>query len=144
MLVYGNDGTSNVIIKTNATGQTDIRPLTTADEVTAVVSVSHTEPAAESVTTADTYTGTGQDVSTWRTFSFFIENTSATAVSGTVKVQISPDNTKWVDDGAEYVLDQNETTVLVTSKYLHYARVAYKSTVAGTPATLSISFQAQS
>ncbi|GBG57468.1 hypothetical protein SPFL3101_02812 [Sporomusaceae bacterium FL31] len=151
------------MILTNATGQTDIRPLTTADQVTvsatdldiraldsvtdsvtAIVSVSHTEPAADNVTTSDTYAGTGQDVATWRTFSFFIENTSATAVSGTVKIQISPDNTKWVDDGAEYVLEQNETTVLVTSKYLRYARVAYKSTVTATPADLSISFQAQS
>ena len=163
VLVYGNDGTTNRIILTNASGQTDIRPLTAADQVTvsatdldirdlssatdsvtAIVSVSHTEPAADNVTTSDTYAGTGQDVSTWRTFSFFIENTSATAVSGTVKIQISPDNTKWVDDGAEYILEQNETTVLVTSKYLRYARVAYKSTVAATPANLSISFQAQS
>ncbi|NSL50142.1 hypothetical protein HSX37_19315, partial len=34
ILVYGNDGTSNQLIKTNASGQTDIRPLTIADQVT--------------------------------------------------------------------------------------------------------------
>ena len=31
--VYGNDGTANQIIKTNATGQLDIRPLTVSDTV---------------------------------------------------------------------------------------------------------------
>ena len=31
--VYGNDGTTNQIIKTNATGQLDIRPLTVSDTV---------------------------------------------------------------------------------------------------------------
>jgi hypothetical protein len=163
ILIYGNDGSNNVVIKTNASGQTDIRPLTTADQVTvsatdldirdlnsatdsvtAIVSVNHIEPAAANVTTDNSYAGTGEDVATWRTFSFFIENTSVTAVSATVKVQISPDNTKWVDDGAEYILSQGETAVLVTSKYLRYARIAYKSTVADTPANLSIAFQAQS
>ncbi|SDN38130.1 hypothetical protein SAMN04488502_1264, partial [Dendrosporobacter quercicolus] len=156
------DGTSNQLIKTNASGQTDIRPLTIADQVTvsatdldvrdlnsatdsitAVVSVLHAESDPIAVTTTDALAGISQDIATWRTFSFFVENTSATAVSATIKMQISPDNNKWVDDGAEYTLAQNEITVLVTSRYLRYARVAYQSTVAGTPANLNITFQAQ-
>ena len=163
ILVYGNDGTSNQLIRTNASGQTDIRPLTAADQVTvsatdldirdlnsatdsitAIVSVNHTESGPTAVTTTNTFSGTGQDIATWRTFSFFVANASSTAVSATIKIQISPDNTTWVDDGAEYTLAQNEATVLVTSRYLRYARVAYQSAVADTPADLSITFQAQS
>jgi hypothetical protein len=163
ILVYGNDGTTNQVIKTNTSGQIDIRPLTvldtvsvtatdldirplnsSTDSVVAVVTVNHFEDSPAEVTTSNAYEGTtAQEVTTWRTFSFFIENTSAGANSATVKIQISPDNVRWIDDGAEETLDQNAMTVLVTSRYLRYARVAYKSTTADSPSYLSIIFQAQ-
>ncbi|MDF2613700.1 MAG: hypothetical protein K0S71_1486 [Clostridia bacterium] len=38
IVVYGNDGTDNKALKTNASGQLDIRPLTAADTVTVAVS----------------------------------------------------------------------------------------------------------
>ncbi|NLP41691.1 MAG: hypothetical protein GX348_05745 [Veillonellaceae bacterium] len=142
--VYGNDGTQNHIIKTTDTGQLDIRPLTSDDTITAVMSIAHTETDLGAFATTDTYTGTpGQDVSVWRTFTFFVENTSAEANSAVFKLQISPDNTKWVDDSAEVTLDQGAFNIASTSHYLRYARVAYKSQAPGQSANLNITFQAQ-
>ena len=142
--VYGNDGTQNRLIKTNADGQLDVRPLTSTDTVTTIVSISHLEIEPVVFETGNAYVGSsGQDVSIWRTYSFFAENTSATANSATLIVQISPDNIKWVDDSSETVLAQGEFTVLSASRYLRYARVAYKSTTTDQAADIAITFQAQ-
>ena len=164
ILIHGYDGTTNRLVRTNALGQVDIRPLTTADHLTvsaaaldirrltsandavsAVVMTSHTEVGPIAVSTADTYAGTTpQDIARWPTFSYFIENASETAAAGMAKIQISPDGTKWVDDSAEETILQNAFTVLVNTRYLRYVRIAYKSAVDGFPASLKVTFQARS
>ncbi|MPN37216.1 hypothetical protein SDC9_184732 [bioreactor metagenome] len=108
------------------------------------MSIAHIESDLGASVTTDTYAGTpSQDVSGWRTFTFFVENTSGEARSAAFKIQISPDNSKWVDDSAEITLTQGQFNIASASHYLRYARVAYKSKEPTQAANLHITFQAQ-
>ncbi|MGL4736948.1 MAG: DUF6385 domain-containing protein [Cellulosilyticaceae bacterium] len=174
--VYGNDGTTNRVLKTNATGQMDVRPLTAADVVTAVVSqtddsiavygndgttnrvlktdangvlsvnttysfVDTTLVDADATTNAYQYTA-AQDISGKTSYAFFVKN-SDVANSATIVVQLSPNNTDWVDDTTEAVILAGGMTITTSNKFLKYIRVAYKSTVADAAAEVSIIYQAQ-
>lgn len=128
--VYGNDGTTNRILKTDANGALQV-----------TVGMTFTNQS-ENVTTDDVYEGSTQrDISLQRQFSFFVNNTSAN--SATVKVQISPDGTLWVDDSTEFTIEGSETMVLGPNKFANFARISYKSTTTGSDASLTIAYQSQ-
>lgn len=133
ILVYGQDsGAVNRIIRTDTSG---------------IVQFMHQRryftDTSEAVSTATAYTGsTARDVSEQSTYTFAIKNTGTT-YTATVKVQISPDNVEWIDDSAETVVNTATTVALVASKFLRYARIAYKSTTAGSDTSLTIWYQAQ-
>ncbi len=130
IVVYGNDGTDNRALKTDTTG------------VLLVATSKTFTNQSQTVTTADAYTGsTGRDISLQTLTSFFVNNTGAN--SATVKVQISPDNTLWVDDSTEFTVAAAETKVLTPTRFANYARIAYKSTSAGSSTTADIIYQAQ-
>jgi hypothetical protein len=76
-------------------------------------------------------------------YSFFVNNTGATN-SAKIKVQISPDNSTWVDDGSDITIAHNTAYVTTANKFLRYIRVAYMSATGGASTTLSIIFQGQS
>ncbi|GAV24128.1 hypothetical protein ciss_00610 [Carboxydothermus islandicus] len=132
ILIYGYDGTQNRAIKTDANGNLMSTTIRTFTEY------------SETGTTTDTYTGsTAQDVSTMATYTMFVKNTGTTN-SATVKLQISPNNTDWLDDSAEVTLTPGSSTALSASTFLRYIRVAYKSTLLGQSTDLNIIFQGQS
>ncbi|GAV22145.1 DUF6385 domain-containing protein [Carboxydothermus pertinax] len=132
ILIYGYDGTQNRAIKTDASGNLLSSTIRTFSEYT------------EAVITGDTYTGsTAQDVSTMATYTMFVKNTGATN-SATVKLQISPNNSDWLDDSAEVTLTPGSSTAFTVSTFLRYIRVAYKSTLPGQSTDLSVIFQGQS
>jgi len=131
--VYGNDGTDNVVLLTDAAGKLQAN----ANHI-------FTNTDLGTVTTADAYAfSAAQDISNENSYAFFVNNTSDT-ISATLKVQLSPNNTVWVDDGDEVPLVGVGATILTSNKYLKYIRIGYKSTVAASPASLDIIFQSQS
>ena len=130
IVVYGNDGTDNRALKTDITGVLQVAPSKTFTN------------QSESVTTADTYTGsTARDISLQNQYSFFVNNTGADSV--TVKVQISPDNTLWIDDSTEFEVAAASADILTPTRFANFARVAYRSTVAGSGTTADIIYQSQ-
>lgn len=131
IVVYGNDGADNRALKTDVTG---------------ILQVAYTKVftnQSQAVTTANAYTGsTERDISLQNLYTFFIGNTGAN--SATVKVQISPDNTLWIDDSTEFEVDAAGAVAVTPNKFANYARISYKSTVADSNTTLDVIFQAQS
>ena len=87
---------------------------------------------------------TARDVLGYRTWSFAVVNASTTIAPATVKLQISPDGTNWMDEGSVVTLNDGELTALVSSIFLRYARVFYAAVDAASTVTLNIYFQAQS
>ncbi len=129
VLVYGNDGVNNVALLTDANG------------VLQVASVSTFMEDTENVNTADTYAGSNsQDVSRVPNYTWFIKNTGANPA--TVKLQISPNDVDWIDDGTEQEVESGEAIVLVANVFLRYTRVAYRSTAPGDDTTLELIWQA--
>jgi len=131
IVVYGNDGTDNRALKTDVTG---------------VLQVAYTKTftnATQNVTTANSYAGsTARDISLQGQYSFFVSNTGAN--SATAKVQISPDNTLWIDDSSEFEVAAGEAAILSPARFANYVRLAYKSTVEDSSTTADIIYQAQS
>jgi VIT1/CCC1 family predicted Fe2+/Mn2+ transporter len=58
-----------------------------------------------------------------------------------VKVQISPNNTDWIDDGTAVTVDAGALVTLVPSVFLKYVRLAAIATT--TSATLTAFIQGQ-
>ncbi len=177
ILVYGNDGADNQIIKTNSSGQLDIRPLTSADTVSVIIDeandsilvygndgannqalktddqgvlqVNYTrafvdETIVNAQATANTYAFSGeQDISNMASYAFFVNNTGITN-SATFKVQLSPDNITWVDDGDELAVVAETANIMTANRFLKYIRIGYKSTTADDSTTVTVIFQAQS
>ena len=128
--VYGNDGTTNRILKTDANGALQV-----------AIGMNFTNQS-ENLTTADDYDGSTQrDISLQRQYSFFVNNTGSN--SATVKVQISPDGTLWVDDSTEFTIAGSETKVLGPNRFANYARISFKSTTTAESTTLTVAYQSQ-
>ncbi|MCX8128659.1 MAG: DUF6385 domain-containing protein [Clostridia bacterium] len=131
VVVYGNDGTSNVPIKTDNSGALQV-----------VFSKSFMN-ATENVTTSDLYTGTiGRDTSLHTVHTFFINNIGSNPAI--FKIQISPDGILWIDDGGEFSVDPSTAKAANANRFAHYTRIAYRSNNSNSTTNLSITFQAQS
>jgi len=129
VLVYGNDGVNNVALLTDASG------------VLQVAAVASYMEASETVNTGATFVGsTSHDVSRHPNYTWFIKNTGAN--TATVKLQISPNDVDWVDDGTSHELEPGDSLVLVANVFLRYTRVAYQSTVTDEDTTLDLIWQA--
>lgn len=73
------------------------------------------------------------------TYTLAAVNTGTTAAQ--VKVQISPNNTDWIDDGTAVTVDAGALVTLVPSVFLKYVRLAAIATT--TSATLTAFIQGQ-
>ncbi|MBC7104528.1 MAG: hypothetical protein H5T97_01165 [Firmicutes bacterium] len=115
-----------------STGLNVLTNLTTAD-------------ISEQVATNDTagLPGTSREVLGYRTWSFGVVNASTTIAPATVKLQISPDGTNWIDEGGPVTLNTGDVSALVSSIFLKYARIYYAAVNAASTVTLNIFFQAQ-
>ncbi|MFZ7134564.1 MAG: DUF6385 domain-containing protein [Eubacteriales bacterium] len=132
ILIYGNDGTNNVVLKTDTSGV-----LETASSHIFV------DEDLGTVTSGDTYQYVaGQDISNLASYAFFVNNTGAN--DATLQVQLSPDNTTWVNDGEEVSLAQGVATIANANKFLRYIRIGYMSASIGQSTDLDIIFQGQS
>lgn len=128
--IYGFDGTTNQAILTDASGRLEI-----------TVAPSFTE-ATEDVNTATAFVGsTSRDVSGHPNYTWFVHNTGATNTAD-VQLEISPDDTEWISDGAEEIVETETAIVVVSNVFLRYTRIAYKSTTAGSDTSLSLTWQA--
>ena len=78
-----------------------------------------------------------------RTWSLGVVNASTTNAPATVKLQISPDGTTWLDDAGPVTLNTGDVTALVSSIFLKYARVYYAAVNAASAVTLNVFFQGQ-
>ena len=174
--VYGNDGSENKIIKTNTSGQLDIRPLTSSDEVSVVVTQAsdsilvygndgstnrairtdssgniqvntHVFTSVNLLTnqaTGDSYAySSGQDISNYNSYAFYVANVGDLNAAS-VKIQLSPDNTNWADDGADATIAKGTATIVAPNRFLRYIRIAYKSTIPLSSTNITSIFQAQS
>lgn len=130
LAIYGNDGSTNRAIKTDSEGVVQVTSSRTFTNV------------SQSVSTTDTYAGsTSQDISLQSSSVFFVNNAGANPAN--IKVQISPDNTLWVDDSSESTITASAVTALGITKFANYARIAYKSENSGQSTDLTIIYQAQ-
>lgn len=130
VLIYGTDGSDNYPLKTDDTG------------VLQVSSSRIFTSESENVTTTNDFTGsTARDISVQSSVTFFINNTGTNVA--TVKVQISPDNTIWIDDSSATEVLASSAIALGVSKFARYARISYKSTVTGQHTDLTIIYQSQ-
>ncbi|MEW6031567.1 MAG: DUF6385 domain-containing protein [Bacillota bacterium] len=133
ILVYGNDGTTNRVLLTDSSGNMQ----------TMVYRRLATDTYEANLATGDTYAGaTARNVGEQSQFSFAIKNTGASN-GATVKLQISPNNSDWIDDSAETNVGAGSTIAMAPAKYLRYARIAYKSQTAGQSTSLTVWYQAQ-
>ncbi|HIE12882.1 MAG TPA: hypothetical protein EYP63_05590 [Desulfotomaculum sp.] len=85
-----------------------------------------------------TYTVLG--VKTW---TFGIYNASTDIAPATVKLQISPDSTNWIDHAGPITLNTGDVDTLVATVFLKYARVYYAAVDVNSAVTLNIFFQGQ-
>ncbi|MFZ7120763.1 MAG: DUF6385 domain-containing protein, partial [Eubacteriaceae bacterium] len=123
---------SNLVLKTDAQG---------------VLQTSSTHVFVDnnlgSVTSTDAYQYvTGQDISNLTSYAFFTNNTGVN--DATIKIQLSPDNTTWIDDSTEISLASGDATILTANKFLKYIRMGYISTTSEQSTTMSVIFQGQS
>jgi len=133
ILVYGNDGTSNRVLLTDTSGNMQ----------TVLYRRQATDTSEEGLSTATDFAGsTARDIGEQSQVTFAVKNTGTT-YGATVKIQLSPNNSDWIDDTAETNISAGEMVALVPGKYLRYARVAYKSQTAGQDTSLTIWYQAQ-
>ncbi|OAT80849.1 DUF6385 domain-containing protein [Desulfotomaculum copahuensis] len=79
-----------------------------------------------------------------KTWSLGVVNASTTIAPATVKLQISPDGTSWLDEAGPVTLNTGDVTALVSAVFLKYARVYYAAVNAASAVTLNIFFQGQS
>jgi hypothetical protein len=79
-----------------------------------------------------------------RAWTFGIVNASTTIAPATVKLQLSPDGSNWLDEAGPVTLNTGDVTGLVSSIFLKYARVYYAAVNAASAVTLNIFFQGQS
>jgi len=75
------------------------------------------------------------------TWSFGVVNASTTIAPATVKLQISPDGTNWLDNAGPVTLNTGDVTALVATLFLKYARIYYAAVNAASAVTLNIFFQ---
>ncbi len=115
----------------------DIRP----GEV-AVVRRGFVEAREEHVTRDDFDPSIARDVSERTTYTFFVRNTGLVN-SAQVQLEISPDGFLWQPDGALIRLAPLDNAVITPLHFLRFARLRFRSAVAGLPARLTIWFQAQ-
>ncbi|MFZ5899717.1 MAG: DUF6385 domain-containing protein [Bacillota bacterium] len=87
---------------------------------------------------------TTYNIMEWKTYTFGVVNNSLAAnAQATVKLQISPDATNWIDHAGPVTLNQGAVDALVASIFLKYARVYYAAVNSSSAVTLNIFFQAQ-
>lgn len=70
-------------------------------------------------------------------------NASTTIAPATVKLQISPDGTNWIDEAGPVTLNTGDVSALVSSIFLKYARIYHAAANAASTVTLNIFCQAQ-
>ncbi|MGC7846478.1 DUF6385 domain-containing protein [Desulforudis sp. 1088] len=87
---------------------------------------------------------TAYNIMEWKTYTFGVVNNSLAAnAQATVKLQISPDATNWIDHAGPVTLNQGAVDAVVASIFLKYARVYYAAVNSNSAVTLNIFFQAQ-
>ncbi|RKO65546.1 hypothetical protein D7024_00230 [Desulfofundulus salinus] len=79
-----------------------------------------------------------------RTWTFGVVNASTTIAPATVKLQISPDGSSWIDEAGPVTLNTGDVTTLVSAIFLKYARIYYAAVDSNSAVTLNIFFQGQS
>ncbi|MCY6482741.1 DUF6385 domain-containing protein [Clostridium aestuarii] len=85
-----------------------------------------TEISLPTVPTSSTFQCTsGFDTSRQSTVTFFIENIGGHDAE--VKLQISPDNSKYIDDSSSITIPAGEMKALVPMIFAKYTHVCYKS-----------------
>ena len=72
-----------------------------------------------------------------------VNNSLVSSAQTTSQLQISPDGTTWINEGAVVTLSPSTAGALITSTLLKYARVYYAAASASSAVTLSIYFQGQ-
>ncbi|RJX19441.1 MAG: hypothetical protein C4570_05260 [Ammonifex sp.] len=78
-----------------------------------------------------------------KTWTFGLYNASTTNAPATVKLQISPDATNWIDHAGPVTINTGGVDTLVATVFLKYARVYYAAVNASSAVTLNIFFQGQ-
>jgi len=132
ILVYGQDGTSTKrIVLTDTNGNVQIMHQRRA-----------TTDTNEVVSTVTAYSGTtARDISEQIETTFAVLNSGETS-GAVVKLQISPNNSDWIDDSSETTLAPTGLTAVNPSKFLRYVRIAHKSQTAGSDTSLTVWYQA--
>ena len=72
-----------------------------------------------------------------------VNNSTAANAQAVVKLQISPDDTHWLDEVSYVTLSIGDVYGLVSSTFMKYARVYYAAVNAASAITLNVFFQAQ-
>lgn len=145
----GSDQATNplVSLKTTADGALAVGgslsgTITTIDTVTTLGSITNTVKTESSIiykivdgfsgeatvtehtVAATPVPGTAIDFSMESNYSLIISNTSATALSLTLDIEVSPDNTTWLSDTTTtYTIAQNENAFIPINHYSKYFRM---------------------
>lgn len=84
-----------------------------------------------------------RNISLRQLVTFLVINESNTNVAE-VLLELSPDGKLWVEDNSHiYVLKPQEKLLLVPEHFLRYARIKFRSHIAGHPVQLTIWYQGQ-
>lgn len=94
-------------------------------------------PGVETVATGDTFAGSQvRAVGEFTTYTVWVNNTGGFAA--VVRLELGPDGSHFLVDGAETVVAPDQLVALVPYRFAAFARVGYRSAVAGHPTTLEI------
>ena len=99
--VFGNDGTSNQAIKTDADGHLQVDVLSGAGGVANAIDSNNSSTSA--LGAGATFTGTGTDVLTYTSITVLLKTDQDSAANG-MQFQFSTDNTNW-DETHNYTYD---------------------------------------
>ncbi|RUS49103.1 DUF6385 domain-containing protein [Cohnella sp. AR92] len=117
----------------------------TLSSVTSISQKSFQESASTNLNTADAFTALpAVTTSVLGTYSFFVYNKGPGTNKADARVEVSANGTNWFDDVDTITgIAAGSVDVLVPKTFLKYTRLAYRSSAAGSSATIDVYFNAQ-
>lgn len=142
VLAFGFDGSANQPLKTDTDGKLQIKITENVNAL--VIGRVFSEDSLTGMVTGDAFTAVlEKNTSQQTTYSYAVYNHGPKDAD--VRLEISPTGTDplWTVNVGPLTLTPGTMGILVSTHFLRYSRVSYKSTVPGESTTIDIFYQAQ-
>ncbi|GFR34988.1 DUF6385 domain-containing protein [Thermobrachium celere] len=134
ILIYGNDGSNNVVIATDSDGYIK----------TVSAKRSFISSLNSNLSTDDDYTYLSFiDVSMYSDYVFYVKNKGSNSASFVVQISPTENESDAITHITDIEVEAGQKELIIPSKFLRYLRLGYKSKNSGQSTTLDIYFQAR-